>query len=374
MLEISVYNTFFQFDGEFYKQTDGLGMGLPLSPTLANIFLAHHEVTWLNECPQDFKPLLYRRYVDDTFAIFRTQDQVIKFLDYLNSKHVSMTFTHENEVNGQLPFLDCLVTRHNDQFHTSVFRKSTFTGLGLSFFGFSSLKYKINSIKTLLSRAHKLSSTFTSLNKEFSFLVGYFYENGYSKHLIYREINKFIQKIQNPLPTILTAPKQKIFISLPYLGTHGEKLKKEITELIEKIYPQVDLCLALVNPFTIGSLFPYKDRMPMMLKSSVVYKYCCAHCASGTYVGSTTRAAYMRISEHRGRSYRTNTLLKTPTKSSIREHALKCKQGISDGEFTILAQEGASEINLRILESLFIIRERPSLNDMQSAYPLNIVR
>ena len=82
----------------------------------------------------------------------------------------------------------------------------------------------------------------------------------------------------------------------------------------------------------------------------------------------------MRISEHRGRSYRTNTLLKTPTKSSIREHALKCKQGISDGEFTILAQEGASEINLRILESLFIIRERPSLNDMQSAYPLNIVR
>ena len=118
----------------------------------------------------------------------------------------------------------------------------------------------------------------------------------------------------------------------------------------------------------------YKDRLPMMMKSSVLYKYCCAHCASGTYVGSTTRAAYMRISEHRGRSYRTNVLLQTPTKSSIREHALKCKQGISDSEFTILAQESGSEISLRMLESLFITRERPSLNDMQSAYPLNIVR
>ena len=191
---------------------------------------------------------------------------------------------------------------------------------------------------------------------------------------MYREINKFIEKIQNPLPIFQTVPKQKIFVSMPYFGTHGEKMKNEITELVGKIYPQVDLVLALVNPFTIGSLFPYKDRMPMMLKSSVIYKYSCAHCASGTYVGSTTRAVYMRISEHRGRSYRTNSLLKTPTKSSIREHALRCKQGISDAEFTILAQEGGSETSLRMLESLFIIRERPSLNDMQSAYPLNIVR
>ena len=156
-------------------------------------------------------------------------------------------------------------------------------------------------------------------------------------------------------------------------GSHGDKMKKEISDVFGKIYPQVDLCIALVNPFTIGSLFHYKDRLPMIMKSSIVYKYCCAHCASGTYVGSTTRAAYMRISEHRGRSYRTNLLLANPAKSAIREHALKCQKTISDGEFSILAQESSSELNLRMLESLFIIREKPRLNDMQSAFSLSIV-
>ena len=286
-----------------------------------------------------------------------------------------MSFAHEEEVNRKLPFLDCLVTRENNKFTTSVYRKGTFTGLGLSFLSFSPYLYKLNSIKTLLYRANSLSSTFTSLNKEFSFLVDYFFKNGYSKNLVYGEIRKFISKITHPRPIVHTVAKQRIFVSMPFFGNHSEKMKKEVTELVGKIYPQVDLFLALVNPFTIGSIFPYNDKLPgMMMKSSIVYKYCCAHCASGTYVGSTTRAAYMRISEHRGRSHRTNFLLSNPTKSAIREHALKCKKTIGDDEFTILAQESSSDLNLRMLESLYIFREKPSLNDMQSAFPLGIVR
>ena len=73
LLKRSVFNTFFQFNNKFYKQTDGLGMGLPLSPTLANIFLCHHESIWLRDCPPEFKPLFFRRYVDDTFAIFESK-------------------------------------------------------------------------------------------------------------------------------------------------------------------------------------------------------------------------------------------------------------------------------------------------------------
>ena len=38
LLELSVMHSFFLFNGKFYKQTDGLGMGQPLSPTFANIF------------------------------------------------------------------------------------------------------------------------------------------------------------------------------------------------------------------------------------------------------------------------------------------------------------------------------------------------
>ena len=42
-------------------------MGSPLGPTLANDFLYHYEKTWLNECPPQFKLVVYSRYVDNMF-------------------------------------------------------------------------------------------------------------------------------------------------------------------------------------------------------------------------------------------------------------------------------------------------------------------
>ena len=39
----------------------------------------NHLSNWINNCPGDFKPLYYKRYVDDTFAIFRNRQQAESF-------------------------------------------------------------------------------------------------------------------------------------------------------------------------------------------------------------------------------------------------------------------------------------------------------
>ena len=39
LLKHSVLNSFFLFNNKLYKQKEGLGMGLPLGPTFANIFM-----------------------------------------------------------------------------------------------------------------------------------------------------------------------------------------------------------------------------------------------------------------------------------------------------------------------------------------------
>ena len=122
------------FNSKLYKQTEGLGMGLSLGPTFANIFLCYHERAWLTDCPENLRPSFYKRYVDDTFLLFRQADHVALFLDYLNSKHPNIKFTCEHESSGSLSFLDVNVSRSCNKFTTSVFRKSRFTGLGTSFF------------------------------------------------------------------------------------------------------------------------------------------------------------------------------------------------------------------------------------------------
>ena len=79
LLEISVLNSFFIFNGKLYKQIEGLGMGLPLGPTFANIFMSYNEKKWLNDCPDNFKPFLYQRFVDDTFLLFKEPSDVNLF-------------------------------------------------------------------------------------------------------------------------------------------------------------------------------------------------------------------------------------------------------------------------------------------------------
>ena len=81
LLELAVANSFFIFNNELFKQIEGLGMGLPLAPTFANIFMSFHEQRWLDSCPPEFAPLYHKRYVDDTFVIFNDSSHAALFLN-----------------------------------------------------------------------------------------------------------------------------------------------------------------------------------------------------------------------------------------------------------------------------------------------------
>ena len=70
-------------------------MGSPLRPTLANAFLCHYEKLWLDNCQQDFKPVVYRRYIDDIFVLFKSKDHLLSFARYMNTRHKNLKFTFE---------------------------------------------------------------------------------------------------------------------------------------------------------------------------------------------------------------------------------------------------------------------------------------
>ena len=72
LLRAALRNNYFLFDGIIYQQIDGVVMGSPLGPSLANAFLAHYEQIWLNDCPDEYKAVYYKRYVDDIFVLFRS--------------------------------------------------------------------------------------------------------------------------------------------------------------------------------------------------------------------------------------------------------------------------------------------------------------
>ena len=125
----------FMYGDKYFKQTDGVTMGSPLGPTMANFCLSHFENQLLEECDDTNGPSLYARYVDDIFCVFRSGISHESFLNKLNSLHPNLKFTMELG-NSSLAFLDTFIslpTDDNGTFSSQVFRKATHTGLILNF-------------------------------------------------------------------------------------------------------------------------------------------------------------------------------------------------------------------------------------------------
>lgn len=98
-------NCDFFFCGNQLEQVDGVATNSSFCPLLANMFLSHHETKWLKDCPPEFKPSLYRRYVDNCFLLFCSSVHVIPFLNKLNFKHCNIKLTSQIEGKKSFPFL-----------------------------------------------------------------------------------------------------------------------------------------------------------------------------------------------------------------------------------------------------------------------------
>ena len=104
-------------------------MGSPLGPSLANAFLSYHEKNWLNSCPQGFKPIFYRRYVDDIFVLFKLNDHLKYFQELLYSCRINMSFSMGTERQKKFSFLDIEVIREQGKFSTKIYRKPALRGV-----------------------------------------------------------------------------------------------------------------------------------------------------------------------------------------------------------------------------------------------------
>ena len=281
-----------------------------------------------------------------------------------------MNFTSEIEQDDQLNFLDAKLTRDNNTFTTSVFRKPTFTGLGLNFFSLTPLTFKLNSIRTLLDRAYNLSSSFALFHTEVEYLKTYFLNNLYPLYLVDRTISKFLNT-KYLCEHVSTVPRLKKYVKLQFFGPSSYKIRNELLRDLKNVYKHIDFQIVLTNPFTVGSFFKIKDKIPEDVRSCVVYEYQCLSC-NARYVGSTIRSFRSRRAEHFGKSVHTGRPLTKPSFSGIRLHAETCDHPLVEQNFKIL-RSLPDQQSLLIAESILIKKTKPLLNINTNAVELYTV-
>ena len=189
LLRAATKDQLFTFNGQLYEQTDGVAMGSPLGPLLANAFMCSIEETLEREGNM---PKYYKRFVDDTLTIMPNTTSADNFLDILNQCHSSIKFTMETESNSMLPFLGTQLLNKHTRVETKVYVKPTNTGPLLHYKSHVDDRYKRGLLKTMLDRAYRLLSNWHYFSEECDRLKLLFSRLKYPDNLVNSTISRFV--------------------------------------------------------------------------------------------------------------------------------------------------------------------------------------
>ncbi|XP_022814510.1 uncharacterized protein LOC111348209 [Spodoptera litura] len=302
LLEICLFGNYFLFQDKCYLQTDGLTMGNPVSPILANLWMEKFESKALRNGQNIIK--VWKRNVDEIFCIFTgSKADVEQYITYLSSINKNIKFTYEMERDRTLAFLDVKVSVKADRtLSHSVYWKPTDIGRLLHATSQHHPRFLQSVITSLMDKAYDLCDS-EHLEQEIDYIHEVIRKNGYQ---IKRRCERLKTREQ---PLVKRQPTY-----MPYIKGVTNKigliLLKEYS--IPTIYQPGIKIKQIIN----------KPKDDSRLRKPGIYKI---NCSCGlSYIGQTKRPIIKRFKEHQADLKR-----KQINKSAIAEHVFLSGRGHS---------------------------------------------
>ena len=345
LLKLASTNVVMSTHDGYYIQKDGLAMGSPPAPPLANIWLAKREPTIRDDAK------LFERYMDDVIRSIK-QDVVEEKLREINSMHNNLKFTIEIEQEGKIPFLDMMLTRNGKKLASTWYCKPTDTGLVMNFHALAPRRYKRSVVSGFVHRIHRACSTWENFHLSLQRAKSVLEKNQYPPPFYEPIIEETILKLVHPCSDVTEkkvdgGSQQTHKVLLQYRGPATDQFVKRLKECGAPT--QVVLTLRKLRSY----LPSLKPPVPKMLKSNIIYKITCSQCLV-CYVGKTSRHNCSRFSEHR-----------TKKKEPVYKHMKSCglhAPDLTEKDVEVLASVTKGALHLSIMEALYIREINPGMN------------
>jgi hypothetical protein len=182
LLEFVLTKNNFKFDDQHFLQIWGSSMGSKDSPSYANIYMNWLETKFVYTYP--LQPLVWVRFLDDCFCIWtHGQEELQKFLTYLNDCHTHIKFTMEASTKS-VNFLDTTVRLDNKIISTDLFCKPTDSHSYLLYSSAHPLKCKQSIPFSQFLRIRRICSNLEDFDKHIVEFSSHFLNRGYPLDLI----------------------------------------------------------------------------------------------------------------------------------------------------------------------------------------------
>ncbi|KAI8479817.1 hypothetical protein Bbelb_424380 [Branchiostoma belcheri] len=375
LLSFIVTTTYFSFRGDIYQQKFGTAMGSPVSPVLANLFMEWLEQEAIATAPISCRPKLWKRYVDDVMEIVKKgvhQD----LTDHLNNIDPtgSIQFTHEEEKDNTLPFLDTLLVRKGDgTVKLLVYRKSTHTDQYLNFKSHHPLHQKLGVIRTLMDRCNSVVTEEEDKERETQHIRRALIRCGYPEWT-FRKVERKEKRPKQTDKNKKEGEKTRAMVIIPYV--------KGVTEPLERVFRKHQVSTAVKPKTTLRNLLVHpKDKMGDHVKTDCVYKIPCKSCDQ-VYIGETGRTFGKRLEEHRKEADNSETVRYTRSqkqqaqkeekKSAVTDHVARNNCVIDWEGARVIDREDNRRIRW-IKEAVWIRKSTPVMNRDEGGYKLSHV-
>ncbi|XP_072037314.1 uncharacterized protein [Amphiura filiformis] len=243
-------------------------MGSPVSAIVANLFMEWLEKEAIMTAPLDCKPKYWRRYVDDVLEIIQ-KDTTLKLTEHLNTIDPTgnIKFTHEEEDQGKIPFLDTLIVRREDgSVKMLVYRKKTHTDQYLNFKSQHPLHQKLGVIRTLMDRKDNIVTEEVDKREEERKIKNALMDCGYPKWAFDRVKHQMEAKTKEPKKSKKSdETPSKGMVVIPYV--------EGLSEQLQRIFQKHKISTAMRPTNTLKSILVHpKDKKDILETSDAVLK------------------------------------------------------------------------------------------------------
>ena len=271
LLEICSCNVLMLTNEGYYRKKDGLALGSPPAPLLANGWMSKFD----KKIQGDAK--MYFRFIDDILRGIKGHDIEDKVLE-INEYHLSLKFTHECETNSSIAFLDMMNCCSEGEVASTWHTKATDTGLTINYHALAPLKYKRSAICGLVHSIHRACSTWKNFHKSLikakMILENNQYPPSFYKPIIKRTLNKIMDSNSEQQDFEREDQKKAKLIFLQYRGRITERFEHSLKRCMAP-------CKVVYTLRKVKSvLLSLKTLVEKALKSIVVYKITCPQCNS----------------------------------------------------------------------------------------------
>ena len=337
----------------YYRQIDGLAMGSPPAPHLAN--------GWLSQFDKKIKgeARIFPRYMDDTIREIK-KDLKQGILEELNGLHPSLKFTmEEQDEKGQLPMLDMKLVNEQGILSSTWYNKPTDTGLIINYHSLAPKRYKRSVVSGFVFRIYRACSNWKnfheSLNKAKKVLEGNQFPPDFYEPIIRKALEDILLKTRKPQEPETPqetedkerAEKIKVEKRLLFVQYRG-KASEDFARALHKIEAP---CTPVFTMRKLKSVLPsLKPTVERLCRGSVVYKLNCPRC-SACYVGQTDRHFSTRLNEHQKNK-----------SQPVYRHFEACGVKLEEKDTEFLASTTRGVTFLETLEALWIEELKPGIN------------